>query len=82
VGPTVRTECGHCGTVEVPVAATRVVFTAQAGAHPSRVEFDCPRCRRHHGQEVGERAVRLLTEAGASIVAAANEREVAPAGDD
>jgi hypothetical protein len=26
--------------------------------------------------------VRLLTEAGASIVAAANEREVAPAGDD
>jgi RNase P subunit RPR2 len=82
VGATVRTECGNCGTVELPIASARVVFSARPDAPPSTVEFRCPRCGRPHVQEIGERAVRLLSEAGVTVVAAAPHREVAPAGDD
>jgi hypothetical protein len=58
------------------------VFSAQPGRPASSLEFRCPSCRSPHVQEIGERAVRLLSDAGVTVVAAASVREVAPAGDD
>jgi hypothetical protein len=58
------------------------VFGAQPGRPASSVEFRCPGCGRRHVQEIGERAVRLLSDAGVTVVAAASAREVASAGDD
>ena len=71
VTSTIRTTCVACGTVDIPVAAAQLVLDPHADDPRNRLEFHCPSCRAPRSELVGERATRLLSNAGITIAAPA-----------
>jgi len=79
-----------CGVVEVPVPDAVLVLTLDGTDDNGRsnndngrstVEFRCPNCSLRGSQRVGERATRLLSEAGVQLVMAEHHDRQIPAGD-
>ncbi|MGH3637229.1 MAG: hypothetical protein ACRDTS_24720 [Mycobacterium sp.] len=77
----VRTACPSCGTVEVPIGAARLVVGFRGADDGNRVEFDCPNCGSACCDDVGERATRLLSAAGITVVTAAPGGDALSAGE-
>lgn len=71
VARTIRTTCIACGNVEIPVESAQLVLESDADDPRNRLEFHCPRCRKLRSEAVGERATRLLSNAGITLVAPA-----------
>jgi hypothetical protein len=83
VTSSLRISCASCGAIEVPVPDAVLVLTLDAPDGDGRniVEFRCPNCSLPGAQRVGERATRLLSEAGVQVaVPERHDREV-PASD-
>lgn len=66
----ITTVCRWCGDVELPAAAARLDIPVDAGAG-AVLEFTCPHCGRVDAQQVPERAVLLLLQAGVLVAVAA-----------
>lgn len=77
----VRTACPTCGTVQVPIGAARLVVAIHGADDRNWVEFDCPSCGSACSDEVGERATRLLSGAGITVVAATPGSDALSAGE-
>jgi transposase-like protein len=71
VTSTIRTTCAACGTVDIPVASAQLVLESDAGDTRNRLEFRCPTCHAPRSELVGERATRLLSNAGITVAAPA-----------
>ena len=68
---TIRTTCVACGTVDIPVASARLVLELDAEDQHNRLEFHCSGCDTARSERVGERATRLLSNAGITVAASA-----------
>jgi predicted RNA-binding Zn-ribbon protein involved in translation (DUF1610 family) len=64
----IRADCPDCGPVETPIAEAMLRLVLTSTAAPTALEFRCPRCSTPVTTAVGERAVRLLMQAGISVV--------------
>lgn len=60
-----------CGTVDIPIASARLVLELDSAEQQNRVEFHCPGCHTARSERVGERATRLLSNAGITVAAPA-----------
>jgi RNase P subunit RPR2 len=70
VSTAVRSSCASCGTIEVPIGRARLIVALHGDDRRNQVEFDCPSCGSACREHVGERATRLLTRAGITVIAA------------
>jgi predicted RNA-binding Zn-ribbon protein involved in translation (DUF1610 family) len=77
---TIRTTCTTCGTVTVPIQASRLLLGIHADQPANLVEFTCPECGAERSERVGERATRLLCAAGITVAAPQSPSESAREG--
>lgn len=64
---TISTTCERCGTVDVPVPATRLSLSLSETESRNVLHFACPSCGTDQLHHVTERGTRLLTGAGITV---------------
>ena len=72
VDSVLRGDCDYCGTVELAISDVRLVLARPDldGDQRNLAQFRCPQCGVTCRQRLGERATRLVSAAGAQLVAA------------
>jgi|GEM_PF-3700261 hypothetical protein len=73
VAASVKATCARCGSIQVPIAAVRLVIARPDidGDRRNLIEFSCPACGTTCSLRADEQTTRLVAAAGASVVAAA-----------
>lgn len=63
-----RASCPHCGAVELPIDAARLLMTLDGSDTRNTLSFTCPVCGADADQRITERGTRLLSSAGVQVM--------------